>query len=190
MLKGHDPTLFGWMTTAAYVAAALLAWAAARTKARDRQNDHWRAAVFWASTAAFMALLALNKQLDLQTFLTDLLRREARTGGWYGQRRAYQLLFIQAMGLIGLVAGGAVFWWVRRERAAVKAGAVGVLLSAAFIVVRAASFHHHDVLGRVHVAGFRAHMVLEWSCIAIVAIAAAMELRHAVYDGDGATVKR
>jgi hypothetical protein len=136
-----------------------------------------------------MGLLAVNKQLDLQTFFTDLLRREARAGGWYSQRRAYQLLFIQGMGLLGVFAGVAVFWWVRRERMAVKVGAVGVLLSAAFIVVRAASFHHHDVLGRVQIAGFRTHIVLEWSCIAITTIAAALGWRHAAYHGCGDAAK-
>lgn len=176
MPLSHDPTLPGWLTAIAYAAACWFAASAARA-AQHRGQAGWTAAAFWSGTALFMAFLALNKQLDLQTAVTDIIRRQAKAGGWYGQRREYQMLFITGMALVGLGASGALAWWVRGEPRPVKMGALGLMLTMAFVTVRAASFHHHDVMGRIEFAGLRAHVLLEWSCIALVAASAAASTR-------------
>ena len=124
-----------------------------------------------------MAFLALNKQLDLQTAMTDIIRRQAKATGWYTQRQEYQMLFITSMAVLGLAIAGALAWWVRNEAWPIKTGAVGLMLTMAFVTVRAASFHHHDVMGRIEFAGLRAHVLLEWSCIALVAASAAASAR-------------
>ena len=182
----HDPTLPGWLTALAYLGAGWLAAAAARAAARDRRPEDWRAAAFWTGAAVFMALLAINKQADLQTALTNLLRREARIDGWYEQRRHYQLLFIAVMAGAGVAGAGALAWWVRKESRPVRMGAVGLMLTSVFVTVRAASFHHHDVIGRIEFAGFRAHVLFEWACIALVAGSAALAQSRSVRIGEPA----
>lgn len=176
MPVAHDPTLPGWLTALAYAVACWLAASAARA-AQDRGEASWAAAAFWSGTALIMAFLAINKQLDLQTTMTDVIRRQAKASGWYGQRREYQMLFIASMAALGLATSGALAWWVRDEPRSVKSGALGLMLTMAFVTVRAASFHHHDVMGRIEFAGLRAHILFEWGCIALVATSAAASAR-------------
>ena len=59
-----DPTVYGWVTVAAYALGALFCWQASRSGAPREQR-------FWLVLTAIMAFLCVNKQLDL------VLTREA-----------------------------------------------------------------------------------------------------------------
>ena len=76
----HDQGLLAWFVVAGYLTAAFLAFrAASATAGRERG--------FWVATAIVMVLLGINKQLDLQSDLTDLARTAAHSEGWYVWRR-------------------------------------------------------------------------------------------------------
>jgi len=88
------------------------------------------------------SFLGVNTQLDLQTFFTAFMRCVARANGWYAERRQYQHLF-----LVGLVLGVSVLLasaWIyfRRIIHLVAPALLGAALTGAFVIVRAASFHH------------------------------------------------
>ncbi len=162
-----DPSLMGWLTVAAYAIAALLAvrvWVLRREK-------------IWLLVALGMGALCVNKQLDLQSLFTAIGRVIAWHGGWFEQRRSYQVWIV--LGVIS-VAGVLAVWSVWRyqtfwRKHLLLAGG-GVFLGT-FIVVRAVSFHHVDVFLNSAMAGMRMNLVLELGGIFLIALATILEGR-------------
>ena len=134
-----DPTVYGWLTVAAYAIGALCCW-------RARRNAPPRERGFWLVLTGIMAFLCVNKQLDLQTLLTDVARHHARTHGWYGN----------------LVR-------MRRARGTLWGASIGLALLLLFVFVRAVSFDKVDRLIGLHLGGMLANQVMELGGIAIVA---------------------
>lgn len=162
-----DDSALGWFTVLAYAVAACLALLVWKKAATGRK--------IWFWVALLMALLCLNKQLDLQSLFTDLGREVANAGGWYGQRRGVQKWFV-----IGVVLGAGVFgaWFAWRFRDFLrhhKLLSVGLLFLLTFIVVRAISFHHFDVFLKTEFAGVRINGILELGGIFLIAAAAIRE---------------
>ena len=166
-----DPTVFGYLTTAAYFAAAAACWVAWRRErlaARLIPASPLRPA-FWLVLAVAMAVLGVNKQLDLQSLFTQIGREAAQRGGWYEQRRTVQAAFIAGLGAAGLGAGGAMLWMVRRSWRRYGLALLGTVYLGVFIVVRAASFHHVDAaLYTLPIAGPMVNRALELGGIALV----------------------
>jgi hypothetical protein len=174
-----DPSLMGWLTVIAYAAAAALCFVAARRiPVDDRPAQNRRKRRMWMGIAVLMAFLSINKQLDLQTLLTKIGREVAVRGGWYGDRRIVQLLFVIAV----LIAGAAMFVLiVRRTRFIIKERKlllVGLCFLISFIVVRASSFHHVGVFLGSGIWGVRMNWILELSGIGMIALSAAQSIRH------------
>src|SRR3954452_14044830 len=93
-----DPTLLGWATVVGYFGAALLAYRALRLhQAAPPSKDRRLLMGFWAVVLCAMVLLGVNKQLDLQTWLTEIGRDLARSEGWYQRRQVFQVAFIGAI---------------------------------------------------------------------------------------------
>ena len=191
-----DPSVVGWLTVVAYFAAAGLAYRALRlhravarvTGSRDDgPRPHattpsrflrdeamlWR---FWSLVVLSMLLLGVNKQLDLQTWFTEIGRDLAHRQGWYEGRRPLQVVFI---GLIALIGGCLTAWLafaMRHVLHRVVGALVGLGALVTFVIVRAASFHHVDMLlGRGRV---RLNWVLELGGIALIAISAFRQTSH------------
>ncbi len=140
-----DPGLTGWLTVSIYVLAAVIAavtaWRAPfprRSRARER--------FFWWALALAMLLLAVNKQLDLQSFLTATGRCVAVAEGWYDERRDVQRLFILGLGYAAVVSGLLMLWllWgtLRRSFFAL----LGMVFVLGFVMIRAVGFHNFDRL--------------------------------------------
>lgn len=165
-----DPSLMGWLTVAAYAAAALAAFVA------DSRAPHGRRGP-WLAVAVLMAFLCVNKELDLQSLVTDVGRALSREYGWYESRRDVQKWFVAGVVAAAVLASGAValrfraFW---RERRLLAAGLAFLLT---FIVVRAISFHHVDEFLGLRPGGVKMNWLLELGGIALVFAAA---LREAV----------
>ena len=167
-----DPTLMGWVTVVAYGATALLAFVSARTLRRDRARSAIEGDLsrFWATLALFLLLLGINKQLDLQTLFTQLARDLALAQGWYEERRRYQLTFIGAVVVAGVLGTVGLAFALRRIAAQIWLALVGIGFLVSFVLVRAASFHHVDLLLRAgHV---RLNWVFELTGIGLIALAA------------------
>jgi len=176
-----DPTFMGWLTVAAYGLTAILCFVAALKRpaaapgaaaASDAGAEARRERRMWMGVAVLMAFLCLNKQLDLQSLLTNVGRIIANQGGWYEQRRTIQFWFVVAVGLISVAAFIFLAWKTRsvfRGRALLLFG-LGMLLL--FVVMRAASFHHVGVFLGWRVLGLKLNWILELGSIALVAISA------------------
>jgi len=174
-----DASFMGWLTVAAYgltavlclVAAlrqtAIAAGAAAAEEGKARLQRR-----IWLGVATVMFLLGINKQLDLQSLLTNVGRIIANQGGWYEQRRTIQFWFVVAVGLVSIAAFVFLAWKTRsifRGRTLLLLGLSMLLL---FVVMRAASFHHVGVFLERRVLGLKLNWVLELGSIALVAVSA------------------
>ena len=165
----------GWFTVAAYaVGGGLAALAGWRQVAGDRKFQGPMGRV-WLAVTVLMACLCINKQLDLQTLLTEIGRVVARHQGWYEQRRGFQKWFV-----LGLLTGAVVFgvWFIWRFPGFWqnhKLLTAGLLFLMTFIVVRAVSFHHVDDFLNTRVFNFKMNWALELTGIFLVGLGAARE---------------
>lgn len=167
VLAPHDVSPIAWFIVAAYFGAAALSFWAAR--AAQENGREW---LFWFGCACLMVLLAFNKQLDLQSYITTFGRSLAEKEGWFQERRGVQEVFIVLLA-IGVAAAIAALWlWLRQSAAAVKAAAFGLVVLFAFILLRAASFHHMDRWVTRNIAGMRTGWWLELVGITIAAFSA------------------
>ncbi|MEZ4328522.1 MAG: hypothetical protein R3B40_25085 [Polyangiales bacterium] len=171
LLTAGDPTLLGWGTTVAYLAAVVVLLLAFRRR-RGAQTPGAPAWVYLA-TATLMLLLGVNKELDLHASIETIGRQLALEQGWYEQRRFVQRVFVVA--LLGITAAGGAMGalLLRRAWRSLWLMALGVGLVGAYALVRAAYFHHVDLLGAARVGASPASFVIELVGIACVGIAAA-----------------
>ena len=135
-----DPNATGWITVAAYATATLLCYLCQRQAPRGPHRH------FWLGLTLIMGFLGVNKQLDLQTWFTEVGRDLAVQYGWYAHRRVVQAVFIAAMVVSGL---GVAAWLAQRLKdldVYARRAAYGLVVLGVFVLVRAASFHHVDVL--------------------------------------------
>ncbi|MBK9440014.1 MAG: hypothetical protein IPN53_01390 [Comamonadaceae bacterium] len=166
-----DPNVTGWVTVGAYTLAMLLCYLCHSAAAPSPERR------FWLVVTLLMAVFGVNKQLDLQTWFTEVGRDLALQQGWYQRRRFVQGIFIFFL-MVGL------FWlraWLGIRLGNLSAGArqagVGLVLLAAFVVMRASSFHHVDAMLGLSLANVRVNVVLEISAISVIAWAAVRRLR-------------
>jgi hypothetical protein len=157
-----DPTVVGWLTVAAYAAAALFCWRAHLGGARAERRA-------WLGLALLMVFLAVNKQLDLQSLMTAVGRDMAKAQGWYERRRPIQALFIIAMAGAGLVGLGILLRSYRRASLALQGALAGAAVLFVFILIRASSFEKMDLFINSHLAGVRANHAMEVGGIGIIA---------------------
>ena len=164
-----DPTVAGWITVIAYLAAAFFCWKAAKA---NLHYAHSREATFWFLFTSFLLFLGINKQLDLQTWFTLFGKHLAQDEGWYTSRRIVQAVFIGLVALVGL--GSLILFWrlargkIRHYRMAL----FGAVSLGSFILIRAASFHYVDKMLGLRLSYFRVNFILEVGGILCIGIAA------------------
>lgn len=175
-----DPTVMGWVTVGAYLATTYLCFRAFRScrfgadklRAINRREAGFQTklSLFWLGLSALMLALGINKQLDLQTLFTEIARDMAQAQGWYEERHRYQVLFIIGIAVAGAGLGALLAYLYRHVARRIWLALVGICGLVAFIVIRAASFHHVDLLlvaGPVHL-----NWVLELGGISLVGLSA------------------
>ncbi len=167
-----DPTVIGWVTVAAYLVAALGCVRAACREPRVDKRRPNRPATFWVVLCALMVALGINKQLDLQTLVTQIGRDLVRAWGLYSQRRDLQAAFIAAVAFLCAAAVAAFVWSARRMMHDRWLALIGTVFILGFVVVRAASFHHIDAFLAARIGGMKWNWVLELGGIAAIAVAA------------------
>jgi hypothetical protein len=171
-----DPSLLGWVTVAAY---AMASWLALATWRLERQRGGSAShAFFWLAVGLLLLFLTFNKQLDLQSWFTEVMRDNAHENGWYEQRRELQRQFIVGLGAAACSAAafGLYLLWPIEGPRVLSIG--GLVLLAYFIVVRASSFHHIDVLLSETWLGMRFNGWMELGGIALVSAGAALTRRR------------
>lgn len=168
-----DNDLVGWLTVGGYVLAALACLAAAAAERSPGVRIGQRASVsFWGMIAALLLVLGANKQLDLQSLLTQLARDSAKYHGWYDQRRPIQIAFIVMVicsGTAVLIASLKVFWHGDMVRRIALCGATCLYI---YVACRAASFHHVEVALAAHAMVTRLYRMFELTGIIVIAAAA------------------
>jgi len=200
-----DPNFAGWFTVVAYFVAAYLCWRVYRripprahetgalgfaitlapvllapltSSARIiRTPSQMRLRSLWLGMFILMIFLGINKQLDLQTALTEIGRIVAYSGGWYGSRRTFQIFFILAVFLASVWILRSVLLLASGNGRRLAPALAGIAFLICFVVTRAASFHHIDRLLGMNFAGFKMNWILELGGIALVIYGAATVLK-------------
>ena len=161
----HDRFALAWVIVAAYFVGAIAAFVASRGgRKRDRR--------FWLAICVLLVVLGLNKELDLQTYVTVEGRELAKSFGWYEQRRLVQGVFLLALALAAVITVGALMKGLRRSPPPMKWAAVGIALLLIFILARAATFHHIDEWVTINFGGLRSGWWIELAGIAVIAVSA------------------
>ena len=167
-----DPTLMGWLTVCCYMLAA---WLCYRVTLVDYGRPEAQAAGerwLWYALASGLFLLGINKQLDLQSAMTEMGRMVAVYQGWYETRREIQAWFIAMIGSLALVISFLLLMITRNMPVSTRLTTLGCLLLLAFVLIRAASFHHFDLLINHVEAGVRMNWLFEIGSILIISLGA------------------
>lgn len=167
-----DPEVTGWITVAIYLisfALALTVW---------RRHPEMTGRGFWGVLAVALLFLAVNKQLDLQSALTQIGRCLSQSQGWYDNRRPVQFAVI---GAILVMLGIGVVVTIRSLQHAMRPNALaitGLILLAGFVMVRAVGFHFVDLLIGQRLFGISANFVMENSGLILISLNALILLRR------------
>jgi hypothetical protein len=160
-----DPTIGGWLTVVLYFVAVWSCWVTSRDVRQQKEVTLWR-----AITLMFV-FLGINKQLDLQTALTEIGRIIAFNQGWYEQRQIVQIWFIVAVAISCLTIAVSLLWQASETPFATWLALLGMVVVLAFVLIRAASFHHIDRFIGETILGLKWNWLLEMSGITIVIVA-------------------
>jgi hypothetical protein len=129
-LPGQDPDVASWLVTALEVVAA----AVAAATLVSRRGTSAKLRVFWGSVAAVALVMAVNKQVDVQTRLTREARRAFSPAEWAELRPIAVLLVVTGLTVVGLTVLGLLVWASAGGVAERVAGAgVAALLSFALL---------------------------------------------------------
>ena len=167
-----DPEVTGWITVAIYLisfALALTVW---------RRHPEMTGRGFWGVLAVALLFLAVNKQLDLQSALTQIGRCLSQSQGWYDNRRPVQFAVI---GAILVMLGIGVVVTIRSLQHAMRPNALaitGLILLAGFVMIRAVGFHFVDLLIGQRMFGISANFVMENTGLILISLNALILLRR------------
>jgi hypothetical protein len=162
-----DPTVAGWITVVAYFAVTLQCVA---NWAISQSRERW----IWFGITICMAFLCINKQLDLQTWLTQAGRDYARAHGWYEVRRPYQIGFVAALTVLSLIAVALLRIHLAASWSRFWLAITGITGLLFFVIMRAATVHHVDILLGMDLGKLTINNVLELTAIGTVAAGALM----------------
>jgi hypothetical protein len=167
-----DPTIGGWITVVLYFLAMASCWMTAR-------NNGIKESRVWVAISILFLGLGINKQLDLQSALTEAGRVLAFEQGWYEQREVVQLDFIILVAMLCVSVVIILLIWMWRAPIPTWFALLGTTLVIGFVLIRAASFHHIDRFIGTRVLGFRWNWVLEMGGISMVLLASQWRQHHA-----------
>ncbi len=169
-----DPTVMGWVTVAAYFVSALgCYWTAWREPMPDgTRRPHSRPSAFWLVLAGLMVALGVNKQLDLQSLATQIGRDVIKGWDLYRTRGVLQVGFILVVALVCAGSFAGLLWVSRGSLRHRWLAIVGMLFILGFVLIRASSFHHVDVLLAARLGAVRWNWIFELGGISVVGVAA------------------
>jgi hypothetical protein len=108
--------------------------------------------------------------------MTELGRILAAEQGWYEYRHKVQRAFILGIGLGAAAAVLVLLRLLRRTPVATHLSMLGTVALLAFVVVRASSMHHVDLIIRSSLWGIRGNWVIEIGGILVVLMGACLRL--------------
>jgi len=158
-----DPTVIGWLTVAAYFFAVVCCFIVWRLNVKKGIHD-----LFWPALTLLLVFLGINKQLDLQTLLTQIARDFLKSQGEYAHRRPLQVAFIAGVALVCLITITVCFYFIRKNLDVIWPALLGIILLLGFVVIRAASFHHVDAFLAARIGGMKWNWIFELGGIALI----------------------
>ena len=185
-----DPTFMGWFTVVAYVTVAFLCWRAYRVAKPPSVFDSRSITRIWLGLCLLFVMLGINKQLDLQSLVTQIGRSMAREEGWYARRREAQAIFIVLLALGGSSVIIWLFWLTRNALKTYGMALIGATFTVVFVIIRAASFHRFDEMLGWSFVGLEMNWILELSGIACVGASAVQTLRRAAAERHSREARR
>ncbi len=177
-----DPDAGAVVVTGLYLLTSILCLLAAKRLRQDLQtqaNSTRSEAKFWLVLAGFLLLLGINKQADLQSLLTLYGRDLVRQAGLYESHRRLQVVFIVGVAFVACLVAGTTIWLARRWSWQCRLASLGLALQSVFVVIRAASFHHVDVLLGQRMADLKINLILESIGLVLMLLAAVGRLNTA-----------
>ena len=172
-----DPTIGGWITVVLYFLAVGSCW----TTSRGREIKERK---IWTVISVLFLGLGINKQLDLQTALTEAGRVLASQQGWYAQRQSVQVAFIIFVAIFCVGAVITLLIGARHAPPPTWLAILGTTSVFGYVLIRAASFHHIDRFLGSSVFGFHWNWTLEMGGISVVLVASQWRQRSAKLTGD------
>ena len=133
----------------------------------------------WSAISILFLGLGINKQLDLQSALTEVGRVIAFAHGWYGQRQFVQLALIIFAAIVCISVVITLLIWTRHAPLSTWFALLGTVLVIGYVLIRAASFHHIDRFIGTTFLGLRWNWILEMGGISIVLLASQWRRRSA-----------
>ncbi len=144
-----DPTLFGWLTVLVCFAAVV------RCIQKSKESKHFGGNYqFWLYLAAFLFLLGINKQLNLQAWLVEIMQNRARTYGWYGYKQSIFTICISMLGVGILLAMLRFRLYLASSWRNYKIAWAGILLLLMLVLIQMNSAMDADMLMKQQVLGF------------------------------------
>jgi hypothetical protein len=125
--------------------------------------------------------LGVNKQLDLQSALTEAGRVVANIQGWYAQRALVQLAFIVVVAIICTIAGIALVIWARRARLAALAWLNRYNTRSLLCVGPSGILPPRGPFYKHRISGLRWNWILEMGGIAVVLVASGWQQHELVH---------
>jgi hypothetical protein len=170
-----DPDIISWIIVALYT---LSAWQCYRVATlRPSMLGKGERNIWWILVFG-LAFLGINKQLDLQTALTEFGRILSEQQGWYGKRRQVQLFFIFGIAAITIFSGIALLFLARKASFATQLTLAGAIWLLSFIFIRAAEFHHVELHLHGVFLGIKLKWVYEIVGICMIIVGARMQFKQ------------
>jgi hypothetical protein len=138
-----DEGILPWVVTLSYLMAGGICLARPGTSE----------APYWKGFGAFMILMGLNKQLDLQTLWRCVFRDELAKIVIPADRRNLERLFIFVLSAVALTLFGLLEVRLRNMSTALRVAGVGVAIIVVFALFRGAIFDHIIKLSASGVSG-------------------------------------
>ncbi|MDM3870662.1 hypothetical protein QSV34_04785 [Porticoccus sp. W117] len=156
-----DPTLVGWLTVLAYIFAC----SACVSVYCKSVSSPKRYRYFWLCSGILLLFLSVNKQLDLQSLLTDIGRQIVVINDWVDKKHLIQKSFIVVIASLGALGFLLIFMLYKSYFRFLSGALLGFTFLLVFILVRASSFHGMDVLISSSWYGIKVNWLLELSGI-------------------------
>jgi hypothetical protein len=160
-----DPTIMGWLTVVLY---AIGTWQCYRVATAHSGFLSPREGVLWRVLTYGLLALGVNKQLDLQSALTEIGRILAEQEGWYENRHTVQILFIYCVISLATLAIFALVFLARKAPLATFMALIGSVCLLSFVIIRASSFHHVDLYLNSVIFGLKMNWIMEMGGILII----------------------
>jgi hypothetical protein len=169
-----DPTVAGLATTFLYFVTVVQVWRVMR----QIESVSFECTV-WRLLLVCIFALGVNKQLDLQTAFTEIGRIVTHKQGWYDDGQEVQKMFIASLCEAAAAGCVAIAVVAHHMPPSTRPAPCGIVVLTAFVLIRASSFHHVDILLSTRTIGLKVNWIIENGGILLLMLAGSLRLARA-----------